>query len=128
MAGSSVTITRSGVNEPVKRIKFAWVSDDTTGVASGTTTFSVDGQIHRITTDPGATAPTADYDITLKDDTGVDVLQGLAADRHTSNTEDVNVVYSSTSVHPLVKSPLTLAVTNAGNSKVGDLYVYYTGA
>lgn len=118
MAGSSTTFTEV-THGTVKKIKCAWVSDDTTGAVSGTTTHSYSGRFIGLITDPGATAPTADYDITVTDTDGVDLLLGAGIDRHTSNTEFV----AEASMAGVAHSKLTFNVTNAGNSKVGDIYL-----
>lgn len=121
MAGSSVTFTETRLG-PVKKIKAVWVSDDTTGAASGTTTFSYNGKVDLLTTVPagGGSAPTDNYDIALTDADGVDVLAGGGANRDTANTEQV----LGTSLGAVATSTLTLAITNAGNSKGGTVYVY----
>jgi hypothetical protein len=123
MAGSSVTITRSKVGDVVT-LKFAWVSDDSAGTASGTTTFEAAGYPMRFTTVPsgGGTAPTALYDITLTDHNSLDLLNGLGADRSATATEskvntDGLLLFAATA--------LTFSVSNAGNSKQGTAYLTY---
>lgn len=119
MAGSSVTFTER-ITGSVKLIKAAWVSDDSNGTASGTTTYAYDGKILLLATDPGATAPTDNYDVTLADDNGIDVLAGAGADRDTANTETV----VSASLGAVAGSKLTLSIAAAGNSKIGTVYIY----
>ena len=123
MAGSSVTVTER--NGYIKAKVIDWVSDDATGAASGT--FRLDGQIIRLVTDPGAAAPTDNYDITLPDSNSFDALQGLGANRDTANTEQQNIVISGTSVHPAVNDTLTFTIAAAGNSKAGQAVIYYIG-
>tara|TARA_Y100000310_G_scaffold246825_1_gene252231 strand:- start:5398 stop:5841 length:444 start_codon:yes stop_codon:yes gene_type:complete len=145
MANSASTITydqgqdRAGQHGSIRRVIIDWTSDDATGAVTATTGKIV-GQLLKVVTDPGATAPTADYDIVISDDEGVDVLSGLAgtggtdpslADRHTSTTEVVHLWAedSLTDVvpgsQPYVCSTLSVAVTNAGNSKLGQIIIYY---
>jgi hypothetical protein len=124
MAGSSVTITRKKLGDVIK-IKMTWVSDDSTGAvtsasAGNVTTFPVVGYLMRATTVPSGTAPTALYDITIVTEDGIDVLNGLGADRSATVTE------SKTNLDglPLIAATsLTLTVANAGNSKGGDVYL-----
>jgi hypothetical protein len=123
MAGSSVTFTRKKLGEVLK-VKAVWVSDDAAGTASGATTFPVVGYLMRMTTVPdgGGTAPTALYDITLKDEDGLDILNGLGADRSATATEH------KTNIDGLLftaATTLTLAVAAAGNSKGGTVYLYF---
>lgn len=118
MAGAVMTFTETRIG-PVKRIKAAWTSDSATGAVSGTTTYAYNGKCELLTTDPGATAPTDDYDLAVTDADGVDVLAGAGANRDTANTEQV----LGTSLGAVVSSVLTFAITNAGNSKVGTVYL-----
>lgn len=120
MAGSSVTFTET-VEGRMHKIKASWVSDDSAGTASGTTSIKANGKVELLTTVPsgGGTAPTDNYDIALNDGDGVDVLGGGGANRDTANTEQV----LGTSLGAVVSSVLTLAITNAGNSKQGTVYI-----
>jgi hypothetical protein len=121
MAAGTVTTTET-THTSVKKIKFAWTSGTggEGGTASATTTYAYDGKIELLTTDPGSTAPTDNYDITLTDGDSVDVLAGAGANRDTTNTEQA--VASSLGV--VAGSKLTLNVTNAGDAKEGVVYVY----
>ena len=74
------------------------------------------GTLLALETNPGATAPTANYDIVLNDGGGHDVLEGVGANRHTTSTEKVPIVYSGTGTHPMVHSSDTLTWTITNNS------------
>lgn len=140
MAGSSMTFTyddgndRIGRSCRIRKVIADWTSDDTTGAVSGTTEKIV-GRLIRAVTDPGATAPDDNYDIAITDEEGVDVLgacQSTLANRDTANSEQVYFLVLDAagtplaqSVHPVVCDKLTIAVTNAGNSKNGQLILYY---
>lgn len=103
----------------VTKIVWSWTSA-TDGTASASTNHTYTGKVRRIVTDPGATAPTDDYDITLTDGDGYDLLDGNGVNLDTSVTEVravTGVVFGST---------LTLNVANAGAEKVGKLIVYVT--
>lgn len=119
----SCTITEETYGS-VKKVKWAWTSaaDGTVGAAavSSTTTNAYNGEIIRLVTDPGATAPTDDYDIVVNDADGNDVLMGAGANRDTTNTEQV----LASSLGCVANDTLTLLVTNAGDSKVGTVYLY----
>lgn len=87
------------------------------------------GKLVALQTNPGSTAPTDNYDITLVDADGLDRLQGLGANRDTSNSEAVAIVYSTTSIHPPVAPGETLTLTLANNlvaSAVVVLTLYFT--
>lgn len=137
MAGSSMTFTYDPGPGPIVRVVADWTSDDSAGTASGTTTVKVIGKLIKAVTDPGSAAPTDNYDITISDDEGVDVLaacQSTLANRHTTTTQqayflllDAAGTPLAQSVHPVVCGPLTLAVANAGNSKTGQIILYVEG-
>lgn len=114
----TVTITEKNWGS-MKRIKFACETNAADGTADGTTTGYYDGALLLVCTDPGATAPTADWDVALNDSDGVDLLAGQGADRSATATEYIN-----SGMGGLASDQLTLAVTNAGNSKLLDVYVY----
>jgi len=103
----------------ITKIVWNWTSA-TDGTASGTTSATYTGKVRRIVTDPGATAPTDDYDITLTDSDGYDLLDGSGVNLDTSVTEIraiTGIVFGST---------LTINVANAGAEKVGKLVAYVT--
>ena len=76
-------------------------------------------------TDPGATAPTTLYDITLVNANGRDVMGGALADRSATVTEDTMPLKNGnyTVVHN--DGLLTITVTAAGNSKTAEILIYY---
>ena len=85
------------------------------------------GRLIAIETNPGATAPTANYDIVLNDAEGLDVLQGVGANRAAATTEMAAIVFSTTSVHPVVheSDTLTLSISNnAVNSAIVVINLY----
>jgi hypothetical protein len=117
MAGT-VTVTEHA-SRSVKKIIWAWTS--TSGGAAGdVTTREYIGKLVGLTTIPGAAAPTDNYDIVVTDEDGHDVLLGAGANRDTANTEHV----AETSLGAVAGSTLTLAVTNAGDTKVGTVILY----
>ena len=134
-ASGSATITHES-HETVKYVTWAWTSDvsgaDVSGGA-GLTTFSVSGEVLRITTDPGSPAPSANYDVVINDQDGIDVAMGFLADRHTTTTESVVPRYRGTlpanggaySAPVFTAGPLELVITNAGTSKQGVVRLYY---
>jgi hypothetical protein len=119
MAGSATTFTETTIGT-VKKIKCEWTSDDTTGAVSGTTTNSYSGRFIGLITDPGATAPTDNYTVTVTDDDSVDLLLGAATgNRDTATTEFL----AEASLAGVASSKLTFNVSSAGNSKIGTIYL-----
>lgn len=131
MAGS-VTITYSQTRPGMKSVTWAWTSD-ASGDVSGTNTVYLSGQAIRFVTDPGATAPTDNYDIVVNDQHGLDIAAGRLANRDTANTEEAFPIQEVTiGANTYVVSgatfdgPLSLVVSNAGNAKQGTLVMFYT--
>lgn len=120
MAAAIITVQESFCGG-ICRIKWTWTSSDA-GAASLVTVRGYYGQVMALLTDPGATAPTDNYDIVITDPDGYDVMQGAAANRDTANTEIA--VPTATSV---AFGPLTIAITNAGDTKDGVAVLYIKG-
>lgn len=120
---------------PIVKIIGAWTSDGD-GNASATTG-KVSGWLVKGATNPGATAPTDDYDIAITDADGVNVLSACdddLQDRDTANSEEVYFLVKdhagtplAQSLHPVVNGVLTVAVSNAGASKEGVVTLYLHG-
>lgn len=123
MAGSSMTFVYHNLGA-IRKIVADWVSDDSAGTASATTEI-LSGVARKLVTDPGATAPTDDYDLVVNDDKGIDVLGGVGADRDTANTE-VAYPVGGTYFQPVFNSKLTFSISAAGNSKTGQIVFYYS--
>lgn len=125
MAGST-TLTHYTVGH-VRRIVVDFVAA-ADGSIPDTTFPSIEGRLMELTTNPGATAPTDNYDLTLVDDQAVDRLQGLGANRDTANTESLPIVYSGSTIHPVVSrtDALTLKfANNSVNGAVGKVILLY---
>lgn len=124
MAGT-VTITYDKTRS-VKVAIWTWTSDGS-GDASGTDTEDIAGVVGRWVTNPGSTAPTANYDIVVNDEDGVDIAAGGLVNRHTSNSEQV-LHGGDAKDGAVFNGKLSLVVSNAGDSKEGVLKLYYTEA
>jgi hypothetical protein len=120
MAGT-VTVQESRLGN-ICKIKWTWTST-AGGAADLITTKSYHGRVIALVTDPDATAPDDNYDITITDVEGYDVMQGAGANRDTANTE--TAVPTATSV---AFGKLTLNVTAAGAAKAGVAILYIEGA
>ena len=131
MAGMVATVTYDE-SDTINVINIVWLSDDAAGTWSATTK-KISGSLLAGVTDPGATAPTDDYDITIKDAEGVDVLGNChddLVDRDTANSERVDFFLDDGAVglggRPVVSDILTIAGAACGNAKTGQLRVYWT--
>lgn len=118
MADQVVTLAEN-TQHSLKLIKWAWTSA-TDGTVSSQTNGDFTGFIKGCFTDPGATAPTAAYDVTILDEDGIDVILGNGADRSATATEFIKAASASM----VFESKLTLTIANAGAEKTGTVYLY----
>ena len=83
------------------------------------------GDLVKVTTNPGTPAPTANYDIALNDEDGVDVMGGALANRATATSEVAYPMDPAGAVYPSgvpVAGSLTMKITNqAVNSAKGKV-------
>ena len=118
MAGT-LTVAYGG-EKKLQTVTVDWTSD-----ASGDADVLVymEGAIVRVVTNPGATAPSANYDITLVDADGFDLASSNLLNRHTSTTEQwIPTAY------PFHTPSFTFTVANAGDSKIGTCTLYIAWA
>lgn len=105
-----------------RRTVVDWVSD-----ASGNADVSLTdlyGWLVKIVTDPGAAAPTDDYDVTLMDENGIDALAGTGMNRDTVTTEQVYPVAPNAQTPVFLCGTHTLTIAAAGNAKAGRVVLY----
>jgi len=104
----------------MKKIKASWV--EASGAATATTVNTYNGKIQALTTIPNASsAPLASYDVTVKDESSVDVLIGGGLNRAAAATENVK----GGSMGAVANDKLTIAIANAGSSSgAGDIYLF----
>ena len=121
MAGT-VTITYSD-HATIKYVQWDWTSDGS-GDASGTDTKVIAGVPLRFATNPSATAPSANYDIVINDADGIDLAAGGLVNRHTSTSEQF-IPGGDADPGAAFNGALSLVVSNAGDSKIGKLVMYY---
>ena len=121
MAGS-VTITYSS-HDTIKYVQWTWTSDGS-GDMSGTDTADLNGRVLRWASNPSSTAPSANYDIVVNDEDGIDVANGGLVNRHTSNSEHF-IPGGDADPGAAFMGKLSLVVSNAGSTKEGVLRMYY---
>lgn len=116
MAGAAVTqswVPRVTPGSSIGLLTFNVLADAADGSVPATETDqAIYGQILGVTTIPGTTQPTDDWDLTLKDSDGVDVLGGQGADRDTANPEQAVPIHGSLYAPRAVASKLTLGIAN----------------
>lgn len=91
-----------------------------TSATDGTATLAIpnmNGWLIKVTTDPGATAPTANYDITLVDALSADAAESLLINRSATATETVYTFVSGAPTPVFLAGTHTFTVANAGDAK-----------
>jgi hypothetical protein len=108
-----------------RTISWAFTTDGS-GDATTETSATVHGRINRVITNPdGTDTPTTGWDLTLKDEDGVDLLCGDGANRDVADSGASEQMF--TCPHNLaVASKLTYTVANGGDTKKGVVKVLLT--
>lgn len=132
----SVTVTKTkktfGRTGNMEVVQIDWTADAADGSVPNTN-ITMSGFVQKIVTNPGATAPTANYDMALGDpeDTALDALAGALANRHTTSTEQVYPTVAGTpgtvSSRTVFLPPGTYQfqlTNNAVNSATGRVLVF----
>lgn len=111
-----------------ERIELRWTSDANGSAWSDW--FGAEGIFDRAITVPNPTnIPTDNYDVTIENDTGLDVALGLLANRDTANTECVWIYKQSTTgdaERNQLLSRYRAKIVNAGANKMGILAMVIT--
>ena len=133
MAGSAHTSTsrlaeigKGAKSRRCEIITTSWTGDDATGAVPDAA-IEMHGYILKVVTNPGSTAPTANYDIALEDpeDNALDALGGLLANRHTSTTEQVYPAVTGAATPIFVSGTYNVSVSNNSvNSATGRIIFY----
>jgi hypothetical protein len=131
MAGT-VSITRVPLRAPnggkvIEKVKIDWVADGTDATVPNTSIPGLYGFLVKVITNPGSTAPTANYDIALldPDDSGIDATATLLNNRHTTSSEQVYPLISGAATPIFLAGDYTFNLTNnAVNSANGQVILY----
>jgi len=114
---------RSG--KRIRKIEVAWTAHTDGSFTDYEITEVIDGEVFMVVTNPGATAPQADYDIDLKDSDGVDIMGATLDDRSASGTEQAAPLVGAAYCPRFVDGKLTLAISgNNVNGAVGVISIY----
>ena len=131
MAGTITEALTSG-RPPVKVITLTCTADSSDASFPSTALTNiphngVGGRLLQIATDPGSTAPQANYDIALTEGGGADLLLGVGANRHTSSSEVAVIESNGTHAVYSGTDTLTLAISNNNVNSAGiSIKIYYT--
>lgn len=138
MGAGTVTVTRTennlaGGHTRYQVVQIDWVGDATDGSVP-TKTVSLYGWVQKAITNPGSTAPSANYDIAFTDpeDSALDLFANALQNRHTTTTEQVYpLIAGSPGTVSSVKvfaagSYLFTLTNNSIASATGRLLLYLT--
>jgi hypothetical protein len=129
MPSSQTEIWNRDLPGRVDKLRITWTADTDGSYTDYTTAENMDGYVFMVVTNPGATAPTDNYDITLADSDGCDVSGGELANRDTANTEQIIPKIGNTYGGRFVAGPLTLGISNNSiNSATGEVIIYVYAA
>jgi len=112
MAGSAHTLTSTRLpNSALNGLAVigehltAITGDDATGaVPTLSISFPRDVQLLELETNPGATGPTDNWDVTLVDSDGADVLLSNGLNRDTANSEIASITHGAGGAHVVIKA------------------------
>jgi len=111
------------IGSPVSIIIWTFLSS--AGGAASEQTKKVSGKVKRMVTNPDNTdTPSANWDLTITDEDGVDILEGEGANRDPAGA-GTSEGYAFT-ISELIASKLTFTVANAGAAKKGVVKLYLT--
>jgi len=126
------TVTQAVVTnygETMAVVTFSWTADASAATVPATAmSAEVAGKVFgfylvQAETDPGTTAPTADYDVTITDPNSLDLMSGSLSNRSATVTE---IAFPNLTARP-VDSILTFNLSgNAVNSAVGVCKLYFS--
>lgn len=129
---SSSTVTRDRIEiskgrerKFIEKVTISWTAH-TDGTFTATS-IDLAGFVLKVVTNPGSTAPTANYDIAFNDpdDSSFDAMGGLLANRHTSNTEHVYPYVTAAITPVFLAGTYQLAITNNSvNGATGQIILY----
>jgi hypothetical protein len=121
------TVSYANVNSEVSTITWTWTASIDNATVPSTASGAVKGWVFMATTDPGATAPQALYDIVLNDSDSVDIFGAELNDRSATVSQHAVPKIGSSYYGPrFVNGTLTMILTNNNvNSATGILKIYY---
>lgn len=125
-AAGTVTQRLDGIGRDMWKLTFTCTGDSSDGSfpatdISATNMAYLEGKyLVKVTTNPGTTAPTDNYDITITDANGVDIMGGTLANRDTSNSEEALPYIGGVAYGPTpIPGTLTLNITNNSVNSAG---------
>ena len=116
------TLVETDTDGNSRVLSWQWATGNTlTGITCPSASGS--GYVVRAVTDPGALAPTDNYDIVVNDANSVDVMGGLLENRDTANSEQI-VESAVGPLHTRFNGAITPVFATAGTLKYGTLLLY----
>lgn len=120
----AVTVAEVAGIKGLVKVVIPWTSDESGNVTENGVELP-GGTLVKMRTDPdGTDAPTDNYDITLLDADGLDVLGGAGANRDTANVEDAYPA-AGTYFRPVIEGGTYYpTIAAAGAAKAGEIELF----
>lgn len=106
----------------MKKIKWSFTAGSgasVNSIGSAQTSYAYNGKVQMLATIPGTSAPSASWDITIKDQSSVDVLAVAGASRAATASWSV-----AASLGAVANDKLTLAIANTGSSNSAAVILF----
>jgi hypothetical protein len=124
MPTGSATFTNTNASSQVRIIKIAWIADTSGAVLINSITDIYSGVVVGAFVKRGSPTPANNYRVTVKDQHGTDVLNGLGANG-LSNTVDHQFTPNELGGGvAFADSNLELNISSAGSQAQGEVYLY----
>ena len=117
-------------NARTLKLTVNWTSDGSGDVSEAISAANmkiiIGKNLAHFVTDPGSPAPTDNYDLTLLDAYGVDILGGEGVNRDTANSEQgIPAIKSGIYGDRIIDTALTFTIAGAGDSAQGIVILYF---
>lgn len=130
MAGT-LTLSAKTIGVHVDRYVYDWASDDS-GDVNDTNTQLIEGILENVSFVPGSggSQPSANYDVTIKDEQDIDILGGRGVNLSNSTASRIKpavAMHDGTTAHVgavVVADSLEIVVANTGDTKSGTIILY----
>ena len=116
------TIVTERTHGSIKFVKFNFTDNVTTTAAEALTAAAYEGKVLHVITAPSATkVPSANWDLTVLDNNGIDILAGAGINRSSGSTQHL----LSSTLGALAGTKFRFVVANAGGTTgQGSVYAY----
>lgn len=125
MAGT-ITSQYEKISDTVHKLTFTCVGDSSDGsFPEQASDEKIYGFVTRAVTNPGTPAPTAEYDITVEDEAGCDIMGGELGNRSATVSQQAKPKVGNAYDKVFVDGLLTLKITNNSVNSAAIVVILY---